>query len=83
LQMPADLPPAAVQAIGTQESVEKLTGVPWLVASLLYGTGMRLMECLRLRVQDVEFDRGLIMVRCGEGNRGRRGGLAVRSPLDA
>ncbi len=41
----------------------ELAGVPWLVASLLYRTGTRLMECLRLRVQRVEFDRGLIVVR--------------------
>ncbi|EHQ53809.1 integron integrase, partial [Ectothiorhodospira sp. PHS-1] len=49
----------------------ELTGVPSLVASLLYGTGMRLMECLRLRVQDVEFERSLIMVRSGKGNKDR------------
>ena len=43
----------------------------WLIASLLYGSGMRLMETLRLRVQDVEFDQGLIVVRRGKGDKDR------------
>lgn len=48
-----------------------LTGVHRLMASLLYGTGMRLMECVRLRVQDVEFDRNMIVVRDGKGQKDR------------
>jgi len=48
-----------------------LSGVHGLIAGLLYGTGMRLMECLRLRVQDIEFDRRQIMVRRGKGNKDR------------
>ena len=48
-----------------------LTGVQYTMASLLYGTGMRLMECVRLRVQDVDFDRNLILVRNGKGNKDR------------
>lgn len=39
---------------------------------LLYGTGMRLMECLRLRIKEVDFERGLIMVRDGKGGKDRR-----------
>lgn len=42
-----------------------MEGRPWLLASLLYGTGMRLMEALRLRVKDVDFDRREITVRDG------------------
>ena len=38
-----------------------------LMARLLYGTGMRLMECVRLRVKDVEFERREIVVRAGKG----------------
>lgn len=38
-----------------QAILSRLTGTHWLIASLLYGTGMRIMECLRLRVQDVDF----------------------------
>lgn len=41
------------------------------MARLLYGTGMRLMECLRLRVKDVDFDRGEILVREGKGAKDR------------
>ncbi|MCG5526365.1 integron integrase [Ectothiorhodospira haloalkaliphila] len=67
--------PRRLPTVLSREEVRRmlgeLAGVPWLVASLLYGTGMRLMECLRLRVQDVEFDRGLIVVRCGKGNKDR------------
>jgi len=43
-----------------------------LVLRLLYGTGMRLMEGLRLRMQDVDFERGIIMVRDGKGGKDRR-----------
>jgi integron integrase len=39
--------------------------------SVLYGTGMRLMECLRLRVKEVDFERGTIMIRAGKGNKDR------------
>ena len=49
----------------------ELRGTHWLIASLLYGTGMRLMETLRLRVQDLEFDRSLIVVRRGKGDKDR------------
>lgn len=42
-----------------------------LVARLLYGTGMRLLEGLRLRVKDVDFDRSVIIVRQGKGNKDR------------
>jgi integron integrase len=42
-----------------------------LMARLLYGSGMRLMECVRLRVKDVEFERGEIVVRAGKGNKDR------------
>jgi integron integrase len=49
-----------------------LGGTPWLVASLLYGSGLRLLECLRLRVRDVELDRRELMVRDGKGRKDRR-----------
>ncbi len=49
-----------------------MDGRPWLIASLLYGTGMRLMECLRLRVKDIDFARHEITVREGKGGKDRR-----------
>lgn len=39
------------------------------MARLLYGTGMRLMECVRLRIKDVDFTRGTITVRSGKGDK--------------
>src|SRR5438132_5862114 len=48
-----------------------LDGRNWLMASLLYGAGLRLMECVRLRVKDVDFDYRQITVRDGKGNKDR------------
>lgn len=50
----------------------QMDGRAWLVASLLYGTGMRLLEGLRLRVQDLDLVRREIVVRDGKGGRDRR-----------
>jgi len=41
------------------------------MAKLLYGSGLRLMECLRLRVQDIDFGQNLIFVRGGKGGKDR------------
>ena len=49
-----------------------LSGREWLMASLLYGSGLRLMECLRLRVKDVDFERREVTVRDGKGGKDRR-----------
>ena len=46
-----------------------MTGVELLLAKLLYGTGMRLNEGLRLRVKDVDFDRRVLVVRDGKGGK--------------
>ena len=48
-----------------------MSGVSQLVASLLYGSGLRLLEALQLRVKDVNFDRGQLDVRGGKGNKDR------------
>ena len=48
-----------------------LDGTYGLMARLLYGTGMRLMECVRLRIKDVDFTRGSITVRSGKGDKDR------------
>lgn len=51
--------------------LSRLTGTHWLVAGLLYGSGLRIMEALRLRVKDIEFSRGEILVREGKGFKDR------------
>jgi len=54
-----------------QAILSRLTGTHWLIVSLLYGTGMRIMECLRLRVQDVDVKRREILIRDGKGFKDR------------
>jgi integron integrase len=54
-----------------QAILSRLTGTQWLIVSLLYGTGMRIMECLRLRVQDVDIKRREILIRDGKGFKDR------------
>ena len=63
--------------------LDKLKGVPWLIALLLYGSGLRLMECLQLRVQDIDLDRFELLVRSGKGGNDRRTTLpkVARAPL--
>ena len=65
-RMPTVLTRAEVRSI-----LGKMYGTPRLVATLLYGTGMRLLEALRLRVKDVEFGNNRILVRDTKGNRDR------------
>ena len=59
----------------TQAEVNRLllylNGVHLLIARMFYGTGMRLMECVRLRVKDVDFGRHEIVIRDGKGGRDR------------
>jgi len=68
--------PARLPTVLTRDEVAALlgemSGTTWLMAVLLYGSGLRLMECLRLRVQDVDFGRREIMVRQGKGGKDRR-----------
>jgi integron integrase len=52
--------------------LDQLSGTYRLIAQLLYGSGLRLLECLRLRVKDVDFDQGEITVRHGKGGKDRR-----------
>jgi integron integrase len=49
----------------------ELAGRYWLMAALLYGSGLRLMECIRLRVKDVDFGYRCLLVRDGKGGRDR------------
>ena len=66
VRMPVVLSRGEVNALLAQ-----LRGAPWLMASLLYGAGLRLMECLRLRVKDVDFAYRQILVRDGKGAKDR------------
>ncbi|HVZ49158.1 MAG TPA: integron integrase [Gemmatimonadaceae bacterium] len=65
-RLPSVLTRAEVRAV-----LEQMTGVPRLVALALYGGGLRLMEGLRLRVHDIDFERGVVTVRGGKGDRDR------------
>ena len=64
-----------VPVVMTQEEVKtvlsELNGDKWLMTSLMYGTGLRLMECLQLRVQDIDFSGNEITVHDGKGNKDR------------
>jgi site-specific recombinase XerD len=51
--------------------MEHVDGTMWIIVALLYGTGVRLQECLELRVKDLDFDRLQIMVRRGKGQKDR------------
>ena len=67
--------PARIPVVLTRDEVHKifthLDGTPRLMAGLLYGSGLRLMECVRLRVKDVDFGYLRITVRDGKGGRDR------------
>lgn len=67
--------PKRLPVVLTREEVKTvlshLSGDKWLMASLMYGAGLRLMECLRLRVQDIDFSRQEILVRDGKGAKDR------------
>ena len=60
-----------------------LAGLEWIMTMLLYGAGLRLMECLRLRVKDVDFSSNEIGVRSGKGDKDRVTMLpgAIKEPL--
>lgn len=68
--------PARLPTVLTQQEVQQLIAqisepLPGLIVRLLYGTGMRVLECLRLRIKDVDFQRAEIVVREGKGNKDR------------
>jgi integron integrase len=65
-RLPVVLTPGEVKSV-----LQHLDGTPRLVATLLYGTGLRLMECLRLRVKDIDFALNQILVRDGKGQKDR------------
>lgn len=63
--------PVVLTQTEAQQVLLQLDGTLGLMAGLLYGSGLRLMECVRLRVKDVDFERHEIVVREGKGNKDR------------
>lgn len=61
----------------------ELTGTPWLVANLLYGSGLRVSECLSIRVKDIDYERQELVVRDGKGMKDRVTTLpaSLREPI--
>lgn len=51
--------------------LSNINGMPWLMASLLYGSGLRVMECVRLRIKDIDYKFKQITVRDGKGKKDR------------
>ncbi|MGE3174998.1 MAG: integron integrase [Planctomycetota bacterium] len=75
-RLPTVLTRAEVQCV-----LQRLPPATWLVGGLLYGSGLRLLECLRLRVQDLDFARQTLLVRAGKGDRDRQ--TLLPQPLHA
>jgi integron integrase len=67
--------PEKIPTVFTREEVKgilgNLQGRYWLIASLLYGSGLRLTECLRLRVKDIDFHSNQIIIHDGKGKKDR------------
>ncbi|MES2684712.1 MAG: integron integrase [Pseudomonadota bacterium] len=63
--------PVVLTATEVRALLHEMSGTMGLLASLLYGTGMRVLEGLRLRVKDIEFERREIVVRAGKGGKDR------------
>ena len=63
--------PVVLSRVEVAAVLGRLRGPVWLMASLMYGCGLRLMECAELRVKDIGFDRGELTIRDGEGGKDR------------
>lgn len=79
--------PQRLPVVLTKDEVKRvldgMNGAPHLMGLLLYGAGLRLMECCRLRIKDIDFSRNEVVVRSGKGNKDRYTMLpsAVRDSL--
>jgi integron integrase len=79
--------PKRLPTVLTRQEVKSIFGCldssDWLMAMLLYGAGLRLMECLQLRVKDIDLTNNEILVRAGKGDKDRHTMLpaAVKEPL--
>ncbi len=66
-RLPVVLTPREIDSI-----FREMNGVTLLMARLIYGCGLRIQECLRLRIKDIDFEQGLVIVRAGKGDKDRR-----------
>jgi integron integrase len=88
-QVPRARVPSRLPVVLSRDEVgrlmEHVNGKVWIIVALLYGAGLRIEECLQLRMKDLDFDRHQIVVRRGKGQKDRRTMLpvAVREPLQA
>ena len=79
--------PHRLPVVLTRQEVRSILGAlgksDWLMVMLLYGAGLRLMECLQLRIKDIDFTSNQILVRAGKGDKDRHTMLptAVKEPL--
>jgi integrase len=79
--------PHRLPVVLTRQEVKSILGIldhsDWLMVMLLYGGGLRLMECLQLRVKDIDFTTNQIVVRAGKGDKDRHTMLpaVVKEPL--
>jgi len=64
-------PPTVLTQNEVQRLLREISGTHSLMAKLLYGGGLRLMECIRLRIQDVDFGHNNIFIRGGKGGKDR------------
>jgi len=75
LPVPARRPkhlPVVLSKQEVMDVISQLHGTHLLLCQLLYGSGLRITECLTLRIQDIDIDRNEITVRCGKGKKDRR-----------
>lgn len=70
--------PVVLTARDVEQIFDRMSGVNRLMAMLIYGCGLRLTECLRLRVKDLDIEQGIIIVRAGKGDKDRRTVLPER-----
>lgn len=79
--------PIRLPVVLSKEEVNRvlsaMSGTPRLMAMLLYGSGLRLLECCRLRVKDLDFDQNQLLVRAGKGDKDRYTSLpsTLKDPL--
>ena len=76
-------PPVVMTQSEVKRVLENINGLHLLMAQLLYGSGLRLMECIRLRIQDLDFERNRIYIRAGKGGKDRTTifPATIKSPL--